>query len=90
MESVTYGTNEYNRLQGKETDVRENDDEDKYDLKKIISFPGFNVEPPHGTRDVSEGFSFHVFLNIRNFGSNFRTAALIEPHRCNNIIANHS
>lgn len=39
--------------QGKETQSNENDDEDKYDLKKIISFPGFNVAAPHGTRDVS-------------------------------------
>lgn len=38
---------------GKETEANENDEEDKYDLKKIISFPGFNVDAPHGTRDVS-------------------------------------
>jgi zinc finger CCHC domain-containing protein 8 len=27
-------------------------DKDKYDIKKIIDFPGFNVEPPYGTREV--------------------------------------
>ncbi|KAJ6642374.1 Zinc finger CCHC domain-containing protein 8 like [Pseudolycoriella hygida] len=37
--------------EGKQTDVMEKDEEDKFDLKKIISFPGFNVDPPHGTRD---------------------------------------
>lgn len=39
--------------QGKEVEANENDEEDKYDLKKIISFPGFNVDAPYGTRDVS-------------------------------------
>ncbi|KAG4076897.1 hypothetical protein HA402_015884 [Bradysia odoriphaga] len=42
--------------EGKETDANESEDEDKFDLKKIISFPGFNVEPPHGTRDDSRSY----------------------------------
>ena len=28
-------------------------DKDKYDIKKLIDFPGFNVLPPEGTREVS-------------------------------------
>lgn len=48
-------------LQGKEAEANQNDEEDKYDLKKIISFPGFNVEAPHGTRDVSYSFFLHIF-----------------------------
>lgn len=28
-------------------------DRDQYDIKKIYDFPGFNVPPPPGTRDVS-------------------------------------
>lgn len=28
-------------------------DRDKYDIKKIYDFPGFNVPPPPGTADVS-------------------------------------
>lgn len=29
---------------------------DKYDLKRIYDFPGFNVPPPPGTVDVSDIF----------------------------------
>lgn len=28
-------------------------EKDEFDVKKIVDFPGFNVPPPHGTRDVS-------------------------------------
>lgn len=30
----------------------DNTDKDKYDLKKLIKYPGFNVDPSVGTRDV--------------------------------------
>lgn len=34
--------------------VYEQGDKDQYDIKKIYDFPGFNVAPPPGTRDVSK------------------------------------
>lgn len=34
-------------------------DKDQYDIKKLIDFPGFNVETPLGIRDVR-------ILNIQN------------------------
>lgn len=29
-------------------------DKDKYDINKLIDFPGFNVEAPAGTKDVKK------------------------------------
>lgn len=41
-------------------------DKDKYDINKIIEYPGFNVPAPEGTRD-------EVSLKIKNYSS-FLTA----------------
>lgn len=35
----------------------DNEDRDKYDIKKIISYPGYNVPPPKDTVDESEYFN---------------------------------
>lgn len=34
--------------------IIEEGNKDQYDIRKIYDFPGFNVPPPPGTRDVSK------------------------------------
>lgn len=39
-------------------EVVEEGSKDKYDIRKIVHYPGFNVPPPPGFYDVSSDFVF--------------------------------
>ena len=40
----------------------DNEDRDKYDIKKIISYPGYNVPPPYDIVDVSHLYIHSMFV----------------------------